>query len=175
MIDDDSGVQSIERTENVPRYDDLYYLDNGIELQINAIVGKNGTGKSTVYELLYYFIYLFGLKKKIGHDPKPLLVSPIQELQDQHDEIYRDINYLVDRTIEEGALPQYQAHQKKQSYPDYSDLRTALYLIDKHELNLSGQDYEVITDLFKAIKKALADKVIPVMADIKDLKTEEKK
>lgn len=174
MKDDSRGVLKVERNENIPTYDHLFQLNNGIQLQINAVVGKNGTGKSTIYELLYYFIYLLGLKKRMDKDP--LLHSPLEELIDQRDEMFRDSNFLEDRTIEEGVTPKYLAPElnlKKKSYSGYSDIRIALHLIQKHKLNLSEQDYESITGLFKQIKNALADKLIPLLDTIRKFRNKE--
>lgn len=44
-------------------YNDLYNLNNGIKINISAIVGLNGSGKSTLIELIYLFIYKLGLNK----------------------------------------------------------------------------------------------------------------
>jgi len=35
----------------------IYSLDNGVELNVSALVGKNGSGKSSLLELLYFVIY----------------------------------------------------------------------------------------------------------------------
>ncbi|HCY80612.1 MAG TPA: hypothetical protein DHV22_02895, partial [Xanthomarina gelatinilytica] len=45
---------------------DIYQLKNGINLNICAVVDKNGTGKSTIFELLYYTIYAISTDKSIG-------------------------------------------------------------------------------------------------------------
>lgn len=45
----------------------LFDLDN-INININAVVGKNGTGKSTIVELLFAIINNISLEKKINKD-----------------------------------------------------------------------------------------------------------
>jgi len=60
-----SEVQTVEPLDNrVP--DEFFRLENGINLSFSAVVGKNGTGKSTLFELLYYFIYIFSTSKPIN-------------------------------------------------------------------------------------------------------------
>jgi len=47
----------------------LYDFDN-LKININAIVGKNGTGKSTLVELLFAFIYNLAIEKGLLLDAK---------------------------------------------------------------------------------------------------------
>lgn len=44
----------------------IYKLENDIKLDFSAVVGKNGTGKSSIFELLYYTVYAICTEKKIN-------------------------------------------------------------------------------------------------------------
>lgn len=65
----------------------LFDLDN-VELNINAIVGKNGTGKSTIVELLFAFINNFAAIKKLNDDIKPIPDLKVEFLY-EHEHIYK--------------------------------------------------------------------------------------
>lgn len=46
--------------------DDFYKLENNnLKINISAIVGKNGSGKSSLFELLYLSLYLISVEKKV--------------------------------------------------------------------------------------------------------------
>ncbi|MBA9074727.1 hypothetical protein GGR22_002900 [Flavobacterium gossypii] len=49
-----------------PQLDFDLYSSNGASININAIVGKNGTGKSSLAELLYAFIFCLSRDKNVG-------------------------------------------------------------------------------------------------------------
>ena len=62
-------VAKIELNSKVP--DDLYKI-NDVNLNISAVVGKNGSGKSSLIELLYVANFLLAIELKIlkAHDKK---------------------------------------------------------------------------------------------------------
>lgn len=60
----ENEILSIEETSQ-PVSDNFYYLKNK-KINISAIVGKNGSGKSSIVEMLYAFIFCLSFDKKIG-------------------------------------------------------------------------------------------------------------
>ncbi len=64
--------EGFDRVKAVKRKDDIehqhiYNLKNGINLNISAVVGQNGSGKSAIFELLYYLIFLYSTQKKLAN------------------------------------------------------------------------------------------------------------
>jgi len=67
----------------------LFDVDN-VDLNINAIVGKNGTGKSTIVELLFAFINNLAAIKKLNDDIKPIKNLKVEFIY-EHEHIYKII------------------------------------------------------------------------------------
>ncbi len=78
------------RSENEPRLFDIR-TDGGqvISMEVAAVVGKNGSGKSALLEILYAMSYVIALRKEIIETPakkikdkKPIRKSDLRRLQD---------------------------------------------------------------------------------------------
>ncbi|ASF42970.1 AAA family ATPase [Capnocytophaga endodontalis] len=60
--DEDRKVTEIKCEDSVP---ENLYEKSGLDIQISALVGKNGSGKSSLLELLYASCYVIALDKEI--------------------------------------------------------------------------------------------------------------
>ncbi len=119
---------------NVPN--NLYYLKNGINLNISAVVGGNGSGKSTLFELFYYIVYLLAVDKKISNEN---LIAPYsKELETQleytqNDSLhYYDVSNITSKINREEALSE---DEKEKLLGNFENLRTLSYkMVEKHQL-----------------------------------------
>lgn len=85
-----------------PTPDNLYKI-GGLNVNISAVVGKNGTGKSTLIELLLYSKYLIGTSFKDGNTGKTMLPKysdlrnkELQEVQETYNNRTENINKYRD-------------------------------------------------------------------------------
>lgn len=78
----------------------LFDLDN-IKLNINAIVGKNGTGKSTIVELLFALIYNISIQKEILKNDKDDEDSEgIKKIEDLNLELFYENDHIYKIVLE---------------------------------------------------------------------------
>ena len=63
--DEDRKVTEIKCEDSVP---ENLYEKSGLDIQISALVGKNGSGKSSLLELLYASCYVIAISQKILYD-----------------------------------------------------------------------------------------------------------
>ena len=91
-------VSKIIYSQNVPS--NIYKINRGTEnekeLNISAIVGKNGAGKSSILELLYALCYVIATKKGIINDKTYFS----KKLKETNDTFFKDIVEDVTETID---------------------------------------------------------------------------
>lgn len=72
---------------------DLYKVTN-LDLNIHAVVGENGSGKSSLFELYYYFVYLYGCLNNLKNKKSNILTIENQDLKYKHYIIKKHQNKL---------------------------------------------------------------------------------
>ncbi|RYE59583.1 MAG: hypothetical protein EOP48_00425 [Sphingobacteriales bacterium] len=73
----------------------LYSLNNGITVNISAVVGKNGTGKSTLFELLYRAVYFMSTKNEFYGGQ--ILNTSVEELEKDLGKHRKNLRLMIDK------------------------------------------------------------------------------
>ena len=91
--DEDRKVTEIKCEDSVP---ENLYEKSGLDIQISALVGKNGSGKSSLLELLYASCYVIASKKGIlpNIDSVNKEIEKIEIPQYSTEEGIRKLNYF---------------------------------------------------------------------------------
>ena len=91
--DEDRKVTEIKCEDSVP---ENLYEKSGLDIQISALVGKNGSGKSSLLELLYASCYVIASKKGIlpNIDSVNKEIEKIEIPQYSTEERIRQLNYF---------------------------------------------------------------------------------
>lgn len=143
---------------------DLYNLPNGIEVNISAVVGKNGTGKSTLFELLAHFIYIIATNKKIGKHE--IIKSTVEEMVEKHDALQKDADLLV---MWRNLLIEQNKTQEKIKMKLPGSLSAELIkIIEKHDLQIDFSRSKSYLDTIRRINDAIGTQIVRNLADIKD-------
>lgn len=165
LNNDNSEIVSIfENKENgAPR--NLYKLKNGIDLNFSAVVGKNGSGKSTIIELFYYFVYILGEKKGI-------IDSVLNDLENEHKIISEEFIFLkksieIQKKIDNKETLSEQ--EKEFLSNDFQDLDVFTFdLNQKYRFYNSKNKFNNNKDIHSYIKNELEKKIVNIYVQIEE-------
>lgn len=146
----------------------FYQLNNGVSLNISAIVGKNGTGKSTLFELLYYLIYVIGTKKE--SNGRMLITKYSEDLKERGRQLLNDIELL-------NRYKQIYSKELSAETLDKSDIEFLSkngiikdFILDiarKYDFYSSVNQFASDLDLYNAILKHMNNLNVRLLADIR--------
>ena len=126
----------------------LFDLDN-MKLNINAIVGKNGTGKSTIVELLFALIYNISILKEILKNREDNEESEeIKKIEDLNVELFYENDYIYKIVLENNDFKCFK-YKKDNNYAESNNEKSKKYKFNLIEDNIA--DSFSIENLFYTI------------------------
>lgn len=153
-------VISVNYSSKVP--ESLYQINNGgniINVNISALVGKNGSGKSSILELLYASCYVIASRKKILKDLDYYVekrkrnqgrwtdsdIRNLQEIQSIYDELNVELFYSINEKVFSILLNEFGIIHKLISGKDDRFLD---FYYDKNDDNLDDNLKYVLNEAF---------------------------
>ncbi|MGX5683270.1 AAA family ATPase [Chryseobacterium cucumeris] len=164
LEDSADETRSVVRTDRNKIPDNLYKLNNGISLTISSVVGKNGTGKSTLMELLYQVIYRLAVQEKfyetaLLHSPTVDLQVDLETLKSALSDLCKRVSYLnpKDYGLSPNAKPVREGHGNLNLY--------LTQLISKYRLDVTVKN----DDSEEAFVKRVAARLKSNISDVETL------
>lgn len=174
LNEDKSSVISVKVNNYNIDAENLYSLENGIFLNFSAVAGKNGTGKSTIFELLYYLIYVLCTQKNINQ--KKIINTISQDLEGEKKWIESDYHLLKNSVeIENKIEKKEKLNEFELSFlsDDFEDLDIfTIKLIQKHNLRIPERELKVKNKKYNFILTELLFKIDSLEELIKKEKQE---
>lgn len=164
------GKEKITRVTKNDRHqgiNDLYKLSNGIKLNISAVAGKNGSGKSTIFELFYYVVYLTATRPSAGENA--LLNKAWGYLQHQRDKAEQHRLSLI-------LTAKLHGFEKidKEKVKEIENLEAYIFeIIRENELKINSRRYSSFSQVCRHTASQLLNRISDLNNEIQKEKAKE--